>query len=493
MVVLVFLNTAGASDLGARDPVMKATTVRSLATAAVALAITVGAAFIPSGAAHPPRSLIEKALNTDLPTILDTLVAFVGTLLALLAFGRFRRLRSRRDLFIAGAVALLAWAYTVFEIVPDLISPYSVGNGVSERVESWGAVVVRILAAWFLVAAARTGPPSRRHARGDGPRLAGFLGPLGTGIVGLAALVWLAPIGGGGLLHGASWPQTLGPALHLGAAALFLVAFVWLSRQATTESDPFLGWIAAGCVFAGFSMINFALLSSVRSGWLHSGALLQGAAVCTWTIGALSEILSYWSRIAEAARADTRRGLALELHDGLAQELALLATYTYAPAEVRAEPAWHEQLSATATRALAEARRAIAALSEDAVPFEADIERTVEGISSSDVDIRVDVDAGIATSTTHELQRESLVRIIREAVTNAVRHGGARHIDVVFKAGSPPRLQVFDDGVGFDPSHVADLGHLGLISMRERAEAIGASLAVHSAPGEGTTVEVSWP
>jgi signal transduction histidine kinase len=285
----------------------------------------------------------------------------------------------------------------------------------------------------------------------------------------------------------------LASVLHFGAALLFLLAFVWLSRQAAAESDPFVGWIAAGCVFAGFSMINFALLPAGRPGWLHSGALLQGAAVCTWTIGALSEILSYWSRIAEAARADTRRSLALDLHDGLAQELALLATYTYAPAEVRAEPAWHEQLSATATRALAEARRAIAALTGDAVPFEADIERTVEGISTSDVDIRVDVDAGIAMSTTHDLQRESLVRIIREAVTNAVRHGGARHIDVVFKAGSPPRLQVFDDGVGFDPSHVADLGHLGLISMRERAEAIGASLAVHSVPGEGTTVEVSWP
>ena len=145
------------------------------------------------------------------------------------------------------------------------------------------------------------------------------------------------------------------------------------------------------------------------------------------------------------------------------------------------------------TRALAEARRAIVTLTDEAVPFEADIERTVEWFSRSDVDIRVEIDAGMATTATDLMQREYLVRIVREAVTNAIRHGSARHIDVIFEAGASPRLAVFDDGVGFDPAREASIGHLGLISMRERAEAIGASLAVRSVPGQGTTVEVLWP
>ena len=85
------------------------------------------------------------------------------------------------------------------------------------------------------------------------------------------------------------------------------------------------------------------------------------------------------------------------------------------------------------------------------------------------------------------------MRIVREAVTNAVRHGGASHIDIVFEAGQSPALRILDDGVGFDPAAAAGSGHLGLVSMRERAEAIGASLAVRSAPGQGTTVEVLWP
>jgi signal transduction histidine kinase len=314
-----------------------------------------------------------------------------------------------------------------------------------------------------------------------------------AGAVALALLAGLAPIGGDGLLHNVSWPMSLPPALELLGASLFFVSFVWLSRQGAVGSDSFLGWIAAGCAFAGFSMITLALAPAGKVGWVQSGDLLRGAAVGTWAIGAVTEIFSYWSRIAQAVRTETRRSLALDLHDGLAQELALLASYTYAPAEVRAERQWHEQVDATAARALAEARRAIVTLTDEAVPFEADIERTVEWISRPDVDIRVEIDAGVVTTTTDLLQREYLVRIVREAVTNAIRHGSARHIDVIFEAGTSPRLAVFDDGVGFDPARVASIGRLGLISMRERAEAIGASLAVRSVPGEGTTVEVLWP
>lgn len=57
-------------------------------------------------------------------------------------------------------------------------------------------------------------------------------------------------------------------------------------------------------------------------------------------------------------------------------------------------------------------------------------------------------------------------------------------------------LDVFDDGVGFDPRELADptgTGGFGLHGMRERIEALGGSLTVESAPGEGTAVAVSLP
>jgi signal transduction histidine kinase len=51
-------------------------------------------------------------------------------------------------------------------------------------------------------------------------------------------------------------------------------------------------------------------------------------------------------------------------------------------------------------------------------------------------------------------------------------------------------LEVTDDGQGFDPQAISDMGGLGLVTMQERAERIGGRLTVRSAPGEGTTVLV---
>jgi signal transduction histidine kinase len=55
------------------------------------------------------------------------------------------------------------------------------------------------------------------------------------------------------------------------------------------------------------------------------------------------------------------------------------------------------------------------------------------------------------------------------------------------------RLEVRDDGCGFDPARAAPSGHFGLVGMRERAGAIGARLTVDSAPGCGTVVRVVIP
>jgi signal transduction histidine kinase len=208
-------------------------------------------------------------------------------------------------------------------------------------------------------------------------------------------------------------------------------------------------------------------------------------------VGAIAEIRSYWSTVAESARIEARRSAALDLHDGLAQELALLSAYTYYPASERATSEWQGQVRLTAERALAEARRAIAVLANaDPIPLHADLGRAAQVASGSDVDVHVEVDAeGIESD---RVQRESIVRIVREAVTNAVRHGGARHIEIRFGTGDVPILRISDDGAGFDVK-AAKTGRFGLVSMQERAEKIGGSLQVRSAPGQGTTVEVLWP
>jgi NarL family two-component system sensor histidine kinase LiaS len=55
-----------------------------------------------------------------------------------------------------------------------------------------------------------------------------------------------------------------------------------------------------------------------------------------------------------------------------------------------------------------------------------------------------------------------------------------------------PVLRVIDNGVGFDPDRVVDTGRFGIVSMKEQATSIGASLSILSAPGAGTTVEIVW-
>ena len=260
-----------------------------------------------------------------------------------------------------------------------------------------------------------------------------------------------------------------------------------MSSRARAQSDEFLSWIAVGCIFAMFAMISYGLLPDGGAESLRCGDLLRAAAVCVWAVGAIAEIRSYWSTVAESARLEARRSAALDLHDGLAQELALLSAYTYSPASERASPEWQEQLKLTAERALSEARRAIAVLANaDPLPLNGDTGLAAQATSGSDVDVHVEVDA-------EAIESESIVRIIREAVTNAVRHGGARHIEIRFGTGGGSTLQISDDGTGFDVVKAAKTGRFGLVSMQERAKEVGGYLQVHSAPGQGTTVEVMWP
>jgi signal transduction histidine kinase len=89
---------------------------------------------------------------------------------------------------------------------------------------------------------------------------------------------------------------------------------------------------------------------------------------------------------------------------------------------------------------------------------------------------------------------EQLLRIGREAMSNAVRHAGPTRVtlDLTYEEDAIA-LRVADDGSGFDidnPAFAADT-HWGLASMRERAQQIHAELRLNSAPGRGTELTVA--
>jgi signal transduction histidine kinase len=427
--------------------------------------------------------------------ILETATVIVGTMVAFLVLGRYRRSRSNADLLIVFAVLLLAWVHPLFVGIPDLISPLSVGNGYSERFELWGTNVVRIVATMYLVLATIT--RGRWSALTRGARNLWFIcyAPAAIGLLAIGLLVWLVPVSYGGLLHVHRWPLSALSYLQLLGALNFLVAFWRLTKESKIQSDPFIGWLADGCLLGTFAMISYALFQDRGVQWIQPGDILRALVLFTWAAGVVTEIRSYWSKIAESAKKESRRSVALDLHDGIAQELALITSYLQIPASERNLPDWHAELLSTAERALAETRRTITALAKgESPPIEADLKDTTLLASGGNVKVHVEVELTSGIAETQNDQRESIIRIVREAVTNAVRHGHANQVDVIFdEASGSPALRIVDDGVGFDPSAAANSDRFGLASMRERAQVMGATLDVQSAPGLGTTVEVLWP
>jgi signal transduction histidine kinase len=88
-------------------------------------------------------------------------------------------------------------------------------------------------------------------------------------------------------------------------------------------------------------------------------------------------------------------------------------------------------------------------------------------------------------------------RIVQEALSNAGKHAEATKIDVQIEAdGGQLRLEIVDDGVGFDAAKARDYlreGRVGLASMRERVELANGTFMVHSTSGKGTTILATLP
>jgi PAS domain S-box-containing protein len=110
-----------------------------------------------------------------------------------------------------------------------------------------------------------------------------------------------------------------------------------------------------------------------------------------------------------------------------------------------------------------------------------------------DTGVRTEIDFRLATEPAPEL-RGTLFRVIAEALANVRHHARAASVKVsLTQRDGLLTLRVSDDGVGFDPGSTPDLGHVGLLEMRERMRAVGGELWISSTSGEGTVVEGTVP
>jgi signal transduction histidine kinase len=112
---------------------------------------------------------------------------------------------------------------------------------------------------------------------------------------------------------------------------------------------------------------------------------------------------------------------------------------------------------------------------------------------SGGVEVSVSVPDDFATDLQIETVAE-LLTLTREALSNVARHAAASHASVRLETDDGEvRLELADDGRGFDAARAADGGHRGLANMRSRAEALGARFEIESAPGSGTRIIVTLP
>jgi signal transduction histidine kinase len=200
---------------------------------------------------------------------------------------------------------------------------------------------------------------------------------------------------------------------------------------------------------------------------------------------------------------EERERIARELHDGLAQLLGYVNTKAMAVRlmlknhRMKAANRHLLQLEEAARELFVDVRQAILGL-KTAGQIGDGLTATIEGCAAqfsrlSGVPVEVvaapEVD-GLPLAGEAELQ---LLRIVQEALTNIRRHASATRAWVSLRvADSALELTVGDDGVGFEPQHFKNNHqlHLGLSTMRERAEAIGAEFNLDSELGAGTHVMV---
>ncbi|MFE2543109.1 GAF domain-containing sensor histidine kinase [Actinacidiphila glaucinigra] len=208
-----------------------------------------------------------------------------------------------------------------------------------------------------------------------------------------------------------------------------------------------------------------------------------------------------YERSRELTLAGERARIAHELHDAVSQKLfSLRLTAQAASALVARDPerAREElrQVAALAAEAADELRAVVvelrpAALDEDGLLATL---RTQVGVLDRAHSARVSFGHRHVRALP-AAQEEALLRVAQEALHNALRHADASSVTVRLEGrGRGAVLTVRDDGRGFDPSAVRRAGrHLGLVSMRDRADGVGGGLTVDSAPGRGTVIEMEVP
>jgi signal transduction histidine kinase len=258
-------------------------------------------------------------------------------------------------------------------------------------------------------------------------------------------------------------------------------------------------WIIITCASAliGQALLIGALLVNRAKRRRAEQSLQEHVADLKSARAALSQLSG---RLMEAHEQERSR-LARELHDDVGQRISFLAMDV---AQLR------ERLPSD----VADAQGQATALQEAVVGLGRDVQEISHRLHSSKIDL-LGLSAAASSfckelASRHDLKVEyvdenvpsslpegvaiSLFRVLQEALSNAVKHSGARRYQVMLRGvDGELKLEVIDDGRGFDVAAAVNGQGLGLISMQERLNLVNGNVLIESKFGAGTTVRASVP
>lgn len=278
------------------------------------------------------------------------------------------------------------------------------------------------------------------------------------------------------------------------------------TRLAQTAS-----WLVVACTMAGMYLLLFGV---VRRG---SQTIASQRDQLTAKLDEVSHLATQNHDLGEKIRLTALRTTSLnekflrristDLHDGAAQDLALGLMRFETLAETCGQPPADESMRVRMAQNVAMARTALqSALRELRATCTGLQVPDIERMNAAQVVMRAVEDFQRKTGSNVALSQDcapgqpaepvkvAIYRLIQEALGNGMRHGAASRMEVEVSSDQESvKLQVRDDGCGFDPGAVDASEHLGLAGMRERVELLRGSLTVSSAPGQGTVVCACLP
>lgn len=214
------------------------------------------------------------------------------------------------------------------------------------------------------------------------------------------------------------------------------------------------------------------------------------------------QLSAYALRVEELTMMTERQRIARDLHDtfiqgmvGLVMQLEVAQTQLHHQKMERAQELL-EQVMEAARDTIADARCAIGNLRTVSIHPDDLVEIVQEEINhfSARTDLSCHADLTLLSTTPAPLC-EQVVRVITEGLTNVARHAKAQTVWVqTTQKDEMLTIEVCDDGIGFEPTMInTQIGHYGLVGLRERVKLIGGKLEILSGAGTGTTLRVHIP